>query len=496
MVMKTYEKNYRPFTAICGCDFGRQMILTDQEHIDASNIVEELNKALSIHTQNKCEIEYLDRYYRGDQPIIYRRKKNRPEINNRVVINLAKFVVDTLTAESVSEPIQYVLREVDESKTDEIKQLNTYLLSEAKDYHDTELVRNQHIYGTAYRFIGRNDEFVEGEDDSPFYITDENPADAFVCYFSNSKKPAFSCQARNDVNGNQVYNVYTRSEYFLISGGSIIASDVNGNGRIPLIEYPRNSRRLSDIEVTIMMTDEINKMASDRSNAIEGFVSSWIKFINCEIDIEKFREVREEGFFSVTSNNGAENKSDVDIMSNELNQTDAQVADDDLFDKLLMIHGIANREINTGGDTGSAVYQRNGGAEGERRAELDEPIFKRSEREMLRIILNMLRVKEGFNLMATDIEIKITRSKLDNALNKAEVLQILLNCGIAPARAIKTVELFSDPEQVASESKKWLEIKYPDNTNVGQTESQPPTAETPSADTTEVGINGKEGSEL
>ncbi|MCJ7481336.1 MAG: phage portal protein, partial [Thermodesulfovibrionales bacterium] len=37
-----------------------------------------------------------------------------------------------------------------------------------------------------------------------------------------------------------------------------------------------------DIEITIDITDSINKMASDRTNGIEQFVSAWVKFINCE----------------------------------------------------------------------------------------------------------------------------------------------------------------------------------------------------------------------
>ena len=74
MAYEYFGKNIRPFTAICGCNFGRQIIYTNKSAITKTNIVEELNKALVIHTQNAKEIEYLDRYYRGDQPILYRKK--------------------------------------------------------------------------------------------------------------------------------------------------------------------------------------------------------------------------------------------------------------------------------------------------------------------------------------------------------------------------------------------------------------------------------------
>ena len=64
--------------------------------------------------------------------------------------------------------------------------------------------------------------------------------------------------------------------------------------------------------------------------------------------------------------------------------------------------------------------------------------------------------------MPSDIEIHINHNKLDNMLVKAEVLQILLNSGIFYKRAIKTVDMFSDPEQVAVESAKRMEMLYPD----------------------------------
>ena len=55
------HKNYRPFSAICDCGFGRKIIYTRQRQITWRNIVDELNKALAIHRQNAAQIEYLDR---------------------------------------------------------------------------------------------------------------------------------------------------------------------------------------------------------------------------------------------------------------------------------------------------------------------------------------------------------------------------------------------------------------------------------------------------
>ena len=461
MAFKYFGKNIRPFTAVCGCSFGRQIIYTNKASITKDNIVDELNKALVIHNQNAIEIEYLDRYYRGDQPILYREKVNRPEVNNKIVLNLAYELVERKTAEICAEPIQYVLRGTDDKKSEEITELNITMDSESKQECDIDICRWRSICGTAYRFIGNDSGSDELLDESDFALFSENPIYTFVCYYSNGR-PAFSCQIREGDKGETIYFCYTNREWFKISDGEIKESGKNGNGAIPVIEYPNNARRLSDVEITLPITDAINTLNSDRINGIEQFVSAWIKFVNCEIDEEQFKKMSLMGALVVKSNNGSENKADVDVMTNELNQTEGQVVFDDLFQRFLSIQGLANRESNTGGDTGQAVSLRNGHYDAGLRTAINEPILKKSERMSLKIILNRLRINRGFTLMPSDVEIHINHNKLDNMLVKAEVLEILLRSGIYYKRAIKTVDMFSDPEQVAVESKERMEALYQD----------------------------------
>lgn len=476
---KYYGKNTRYFTAVCGCDFGRKVIYTRANAVTEQNIVDELSKALTVHEQNATEIQYLDRYYRGDQPILYRKKANRPEVNNKVVVNLAYELVERKVAGICAEPIQYVLRGTDDKKSLEISRLNAIMDGEDKQDCDIEICRWRSICGTAYRFIGNNETKDKLLDESDFELFSENPMFTFVVYHTNGRA-AFSCQIGENADGNTVYFCYTKSMWFEIQDGEIRRKGINGNGAIPVIEYPNNSRRLSDIEITLPITDALNTLSSDRINGIEQFVSSWVKFVNCEVDKDSFNSMRQEGALVVKSNNGAETKADVDIISNELNQSESQVVFNDLIERFLEIQGLANRSNNnSGGDTGNAVSLRNGHHESDLREAIDEPIFKKSERMSLRIILNRLHIKEKFTLMPSDIEIHINRDKLNNILTKSETLEILLRSGIHYQRAIKTVGLFSDPEQVANESRKRMEILYPEEiqTEKKQTEVNEEVAE-------------------
>lgn len=73
--------------------FGRRVIKTSVTNITSENVTDVLLKALSIHTLNRSEIDYLWEYYKGKQPILNRQKEVRPEINNRIVENRANEIV-------------------------------------------------------------------------------------------------------------------------------------------------------------------------------------------------------------------------------------------------------------------------------------------------------------------------------------------------------------------------------------------------------------------
>lgn len=456
-----YAKNLRPFTAIVGCEFGRRVIYTNAPDISAENIVTELANALVDHQFNQRAIAYLDKYYRGDQPILYRKKDVREEINNRVVENHAYELVESKTADLYGEPVQYVLKGTDDTKARMISELNRQLESEDKAALDIERGRWASICGTSYYGVWDNREPHDPYDETNFFLTVEHPARTFVVYYADTGKPAFSCQIKESETGESYYMVFTNRYWFRIENDEVVDFGDNGNYMIPVIEYPNNERRLSDIEITITMTDELNKMQSDRMNGIEQFVQALMLFKNCEISEEKFMQMVKLGAVTVkTTTNGYD--ADVKMLTSELDQTQSQVAKDDVYDNFLIVQGKPGRQENSGGDTGQAVVLRNGYYDEDKRAELRVPLFKKCERAMLRVVLNKIRVATSgqFVLRISDIEIKPKRSKLENMMVKAQVLQILHQIGIDDRIAIKTVNLFYDPEEVVAASASRMEEQF------------------------------------
>ena len=247
------------------------------------------------------------------------------------------------------------------------------------------------------------------------------------------------------------------------TNGNEVKSKLHAFGGIPIVEYPNNQDRISDIELVIDILDAINNMQSNRMDAIEQFVQSWVKFVNCEVDRESFINMKMMGALVVKSNNGAENKADVDIMSQELNQTESQVAKDDLWNNALSISAIPNKQGNTGGDTQGAVELRNGWDFSKQRAKLKDPYIKDSEKRLNAVILNIIRQTKGdkeCNFGVMDYDVQINHSPTDNMQVKSQVLQLLLSSGIHPLVAIKVCGLWGDAEKVYLLSKPYLDILY------------------------------------
>ena len=103
-------RNKMNFIDLCRGEFGRKIAYTGVSQITTANVIKVISNTIGIHNRNRTLIDYLYRYYKGDQPILYREKLVRPEINNRVCENHALEVVRFKSSQTYGEPIQYVCK--------------------------------------------------------------------------------------------------------------------------------------------------------------------------------------------------------------------------------------------------------------------------------------------------------------------------------------------------------------------------------------------------
>lgn len=436
-----------------GC-YGRKIAYTDVETITSKNIVKVIGNCIGAFYYNKTVIEYLWNYYKGDQPVLYRTKVSNEDICNSIVENHSYEIVQFKVGQTYGEPIQFVSRKEDDATNKAVDTLNDYMENANKQEKDIKAGEWQSATGTSFKAA----QFSNG--DIPFRIVAPTPMNTFVIYNRGTEEPILSVQELKDENGKSYKQCYTDTHECKIVNSQVVDWKLHAFGGNPIVEFPNNHERLSDIEIVISMLDAINNMQSNRMDGIEQFVQSWIKFVNCDIDEEQFEKMKMSHALVVKSIN-KDNKSDVDVMDRELNQTQAQVAKEDVWDNALSILAIPNKQGNTGGDTQGAVELRNGWDFSKTRAKLKDPIVKSCEKKLAKVVLNIIRIKDhDLGISVRDFDVQINHSPQDNMYTKAQTLQLLLQSGIHPLIAVRTVGLWGDSEKTYLQSKPYFSNLY------------------------------------
>ena len=442
--------------------FGRRKIYTDVQNIDEKNVIDVLTKAFAVHQLNRAEIDYLYNYYKGDQPILNRVKEVRPEIANKIVVNRANEIVTFKTGYLVGEPIQYISQSDDETITEQINTLNRYMAAEDKSAADKELADWFHICGTAYRMVLPDKKAGQDKDEAPFEIYVPDPRDTFVVYFNGlDEPPVMNVKYVKRQDGTIVYGVYTKNRYYEITelnGVPALSENKPQVLGLPIIEYPLNSARLGAFEIVLSLLDATNTTESNRVDGVEQFIQALLLFHNVDISSSDYADLKKEGalkYRDIDSTLPAEIK----YLVEELNQGQTQTLVDDLYEKVLTICGMPNRNGGTStSDTGAAVIMRDGWSAAEARAKNTEPLFKRSEKEFLRLVLRICNELRSMELKLSHLEIRFTRRNYENITEKANVLTMMLNNEkIAPQLAFQHCGMFVDPEVAWLMSKEYAE---------------------------------------
>lgn len=446
--------------------FGRQVIYTDVDEITDKNVLDVLMKAMFVHNANRNDIQYLYDYYKGNQPILQRVKEIREEINNKIVENRANEIVSFKVGYLMGEPVQYVSRGSDaENSTEAITKLNEYVFAEDKAAKDKELADWFTICGTSYRMILPDTD--REEDEAPFEIYTLDPRNSFVVYHSGlGNKPMMGVRYVLRQDGGTVYSCYTVNHYYeivyngvleaaqtVLPPDGIVKSEEHIYGDIPIIEYPANSARLGAFEIVLPLLDAINTTASDRVDGVEQFIQALLVLKGVNLEDKELLALKEYGGLKLPV------EGDAYYLTQELNQTQTQTLMDDMYQTVLVICGMPNRNGGSStSDTGSAVIMRDGWSDAEARAKDAELMFKKSEKLFLRILIRITNTLRDMDLKLSNIEIRFTRRNYENIQAKAQVLVTMLNNDkIHPRLAFAHCGMFADPELAYAQSMEYAE---------------------------------------
>ena len=477
--------------------FGRRKIYTDVEAITKDNILAVVREAMTTHDANRIEMEYLFKYEKGDQPILYREKSVRPEINVKMVENHASEITDFIVGYQAGNPINLVSRSVsgdptmDKHADTRIVMLNEMFADEFKQTKDIELFRNFHIGGLGYMACLPKDNPL-GK--SPFDLLVLNPLNTFVVYGNDAyEKPILAVTYRVLKNGDKKVTAYSNNSVYTFGVGtqeSGVNESINIIGTIPIVEFNCNRDLTGCFEKVIPLLNAINMINSDRVNDVAQFVQSLLWLHNAELDEEARKSLAEGDGFIFTKSTGNGNDAKLVYLTQKLDQSQIQTYVDYLYKQVLQICGVPGRDKATGGNTGSALYLSNGYEQAESRAKEMELMYTRSAMQLLDVALRIIRLSPNVDadiksLEINEIDVEFSRDRSFDVASRTNALSTMLNMGIAPLHAMRVVDLFNDVETVYADSKERMDDVLFGNTNELEN--------TVNVDSTNAGIDVTEG---
>lgn len=442
---------------------GRRQIYTSHAEITRGNVVDVLQKAMNVHSQNREEERYLANYIRGIQPILLREKKVNGEINNKVVVNVANEIVTFKTAEFAGEPIQYTSRARQDGVPDKVAKLNDMMLSEGKQTKDLELAHQMFTYGVGYRLVVHDRGRVTADylDEAPFEIYIPEAMNTFVVRLNDVTKRVVmgvTYVYTDDEKGVQSgirYTVYTDNVTYTIEGVGDkmeITNEVHHNfGMVSLIEYPCNPLYMGAFEVVLPLLDGLSKVASNRLDGIEQFIQAIMVFEGVDITREQLLELKDLGALKLPpSTDGRSSR--VYYLNEQLDQAQTQTLVDDMYQTILQIVGMpAQGNANTGDSSNNgAVIMKNGWWHAEARALETQGMWKAAETDFLRIALKICSDTNTLTgLKISDLEPKFWRQSYEDLLVKTQSFNTLRAAGMPAVQAFKFSHLSKDPESDA-----------------------------------------------
>lgn len=443
--------------------FGRTMILTDVEEITKDNLLRVLKKARGVFLKNKAECDSLYRYYRGEQPILNRVKFERPEINNMIVENRAFEIVTFKTGRFLYKDIQYTNRADD--TVEEVNELNRMMVADDKAGKDMILVDWMHIAGHGYRLTLTSD-----NPDAPFHTYSVDPRRAFVVYSDTvEQEPVMGVYVTTKEDEKRrkhtIYTVYTKDMIYEVENDVVTEIGSHILGDVPLVEYPLNHARLGCFEVVLSILNAINSAQSNRLDGIEQFIQALLVFKGLKMTDGDVAALKREGAICLPAG------TDMDYLTKELNQSQAQTLVDDLYMAMLTICGMPNRNGGSStSDNKGAVVLRDGWSAAATAVRGTKQYFASSERRMLAMVLKAFNTsrdavlalseekKNRKPLTTADIDIHFDEGEYENMLEKSQVFTTLVGSGwVDPRDAMAFSNITGDPDAAYIAGKKFHE---------------------------------------
>lgn len=257
--------------------------LPKDTEITGEIIMEFINKHKE---QVKNRYDKLNNAYISDHEILHQAAKAKHKPDNRIVVNFAKYIVDTMNGFFIGNPIKMVTE--DKAVSEYVEYLNRY---NNLDDSNAELSKTCSIYGKGY-------EIYYADEESELCVAYLTPLEAFMIYDESIiQRPLFFVRTYTDRDNNERGSISdgTSIRDFKITGGFTWESEWvahNFNG-VPASEYIENEERQGLFEPVLTMINAFNKAISEKANDVDYFADAYLKVLGALLENEDIAFIRD-----------------------------------------------------------------------------------------------------------------------------------------------------------------------------------------------------------
>lgn len=260
-------------------------ISPDEELTDAK-----LSRFIARHAaESMFRYKQLQDAYETDFPIFHEKPKPEWKPDNRIAVNFAKYIVDTMNGYFIGNPIKIIVDGGEETIEKYIEFLDQY---NDQDDNNAELSKICSIYGKGY-------EMYYNDEDGNVGIIYLDPTEAFMIYDDSVlKRERYFVRLYRDED-NVLHGSVSDQEkvrWFTIKG-KIVWNEQEQlhyfNG-VPATEYCENKECQGIFEPVMSIINAFNKAISEKANDVDYFADAYLKIIGTLLDEDELKHIRSD----------------------------------------------------------------------------------------------------------------------------------------------------------------------------------------------------------
>lgn len=293
-------------------------ISSDEELTDAK-----LSQFIMRHAaESTFRYKPLDDAYRTDYPIFHEKPKPEWKPDNRIAVNFAKYIVDTMNGYFIGNPIKITVDDGDEPIVDYVEFLDQY---NDQDDNNAELSKTCSIFGKGY-------EMYYNDEDGNVGIIYLDPMEAFMIYDDSVlRKERYFVRLYRDVD-NVLHGSISDEQkirWFTLKGKIVWDKKEQEHyfDGVPATEYRENKECQGIFEPVMSMINAYNKAISEKANDVDYFADAYLKIIGTLLDEDELKHIRSDRVINFDGD--AEN-----LMIDFLQKPDGDVTQEHLIDRL------------------------------------------------------------------------------------------------------------------------------------------------------------------